>query len=384
MFVVKNPTIFAKDVIPQYFDHSKFTSFARQLNFYGFRKMQIKPLRNDEYDQETSKYVTFHNEKFMRGRQDLLSQIHRSTKGGAASANQEQQAEIQELKGKVQFLEGQVYELHNTMQEMEEHHQRQWQAFIHQFQHSNYATNITSSDHNQQSYSTNMTSGDHNQQNYSTVMASGDNDQHQNLSRSHEQNSTLSGERTSSYPNYVPSYGTVPDVTLRETAKVTTSEDAKEAKPRQPTLKRHPNSKTLPENAVMPPPPRADPAFRGASRGISFMRGFSTEYADMGLFEKAEQVIIPQPHENINEMQQPDLSSFQQRYFQSMMSDPEIRTSEKEQVRRGLSPPDSSNLYEKHAAKNMETLQNLNINCNEIEKPEMKRVPTVDEPLPPL
>jgi hypothetical protein len=41
MFVVKNPTIFERDVIPQYFDHSKFTSFARQLNFYGFRKMQV-------------------------------------------------------------------------------------------------------------------------------------------------------------------------------------------------------------------------------------------------------------------------------------------------------------------------------------------------------
>ena len=31
-FIVKDPDKFASDIIPQYFDHSKFSSFARQLN----------------------------------------------------------------------------------------------------------------------------------------------------------------------------------------------------------------------------------------------------------------------------------------------------------------------------------------------------------------
>lgn len=30
MFVVKDPDMFATKVIPQYFDHNKFSSFARQ------------------------------------------------------------------------------------------------------------------------------------------------------------------------------------------------------------------------------------------------------------------------------------------------------------------------------------------------------------------
>lgn len=365
MFVVKNPTIFARDVIPQYFDHSKFTSFARQLNFYGFRKMQIKPLRNDDFDQETSKHVTFHNEKFKRGRHDLLSQIQRSTKGGAATANQEQQAEIQELKGKVDYLQSLVYELHNRMQDMEDHHQRQWEAFIHQFQQSNHLTN--------------MPNGDHDQQNKPSQA-------------SHDQNlSTSGGRKTDAYPNDTPSYDPIPDIPRREAQRVTIIEEPKEAKPRQPTLKPHPNSKTLPDVGSLPPPPRADSTFREASRGISFMRGFSKEYADIGLFETArqdDQVNIPPPNGNINEMQQPDLSSFQQRYFQSMMSDPDIRLNQTQKIENGVTSTSTGtpnrHSVAHHAAKNMETLQNLNINCYEIEKPEMKRVSTVNEPLPPL
>lgn len=367
MFVVKNPTIFARDFIPQYFDHSKFTSFARQLNFYGFRKMQIKPLRNEDFDQETSKHVTFHNEKFKRGRYDLLSQIQRSTKGGAATANQEQQAEIQELKGKVEYLQTSIYELHNRMQDMEEHHQRQWEAFIHQFQQSNHLNN----------------------------MPNVDNDQQNNPSQgSHDQNLITSEGRKADYPNDTPSYDPISDVTRREAQRDTISEEHKETKPRQPTLKPHPNSKTLPDVGSLPPPPRADSTFRGASRGISFMRGFSNEYADIDLFETArqdDQVNIPPPNGNINEMQQPDLSSFQQRYFQSMMSDPDIRLNHTQKhIESGVSsmstgPPsryDASVAH--HAAKNTETLQNLNINCYGIEKPEMKRISTVNEPLPPL
>ena len=41
MFVIKEQDIFANEVIPKFFEHNKFTSFARQLNFYGFRKMQV-------------------------------------------------------------------------------------------------------------------------------------------------------------------------------------------------------------------------------------------------------------------------------------------------------------------------------------------------------
>lgn len=45
-FVVKDKDEFAKTILPQYFDHNKFSSLVRQLNFYGFSKMQVSQNEN--------------------------------------------------------------------------------------------------------------------------------------------------------------------------------------------------------------------------------------------------------------------------------------------------------------------------------------------------
>ena len=57
-FVVKNVQLFTNQVLPQYFKHSKFTSFVRHLNMYQFRKLrttdvlsfQHEYLQKDNYD----------------------------------------------------------------------------------------------------------------------------------------------------------------------------------------------------------------------------------------------------------------------------------------------------------------------------------------------
>lgn len=76
---MKNPNLFETTIIPNFYKHNKFTSFVRQLNFYGFRKVKYSDsLRiNHREEKTTKKYWRFKHPNFQRGRQDLLIDIKR-------------------------------------------------------------------------------------------------------------------------------------------------------------------------------------------------------------------------------------------------------------------------------------------------------------------
>lgn len=93
-FVIEDIMTFQNDYIPKYFNHAKMSSFVRQLNLYGFRKVK--------WDDLTEHGVAFHHPYFQRDRSDLLRAIR---KGGAPPRTA---AGVEDLRQEVEHLQQQL------------------------------------------------------------------------------------------------------------------------------------------------------------------------------------------------------------------------------------------------------------------------------------
>ncbi|KAG2232250.1 HSF-type DNA-binding-domain-containing protein [Thamnidium elegans] len=76
-FLVCNATRFAQEILPENFKHSNFSSFVRQLNMYGFHKINKSP--RGQRGNNKNEIWEFSHTNFQRGRTDLLEEIKRKS-----------------------------------------------------------------------------------------------------------------------------------------------------------------------------------------------------------------------------------------------------------------------------------------------------------------
>lgn len=119
-FVVRDRERFALATIPQYYDHNNYSSFTRQLNFYGFAREQSIAIKINDEDTGVGQ-ETFYHQYFQRGRPDLLKHLQRKSRdGGKMKRKKPKTDNVNQLEEKINALEQENADMEMTIHRLEE------------------------------------------------------------------------------------------------------------------------------------------------------------------------------------------------------------------------------------------------------------------------
>ncbi|KAK1163027.1 heat shock factor protein 3-like isoform X1 [Acipenser oxyrinchus oxyrinchus] len=123
-FRVVDEQKFTTEILPRYFKHNNMSSFIRQLNMYGFRK--VVSVDGGLIKQEKDGGIEFHHPCFEQGKEDMLENIKRKVSSVRTEATKISQEEMHKVLMDVHQVKGKQDDMDSKLETMKRENKALW------------------------------------------------------------------------------------------------------------------------------------------------------------------------------------------------------------------------------------------------------------------